>query len=251
MTWTLTSDATVPLWRPKDQDPHAVLAFSTRRGGVSEPPYDTLNLGRSTEDRPEAVAENRARLLASLGLDPGRLATAGQVHGVRVTEAVEPGLHPACDVLITRRPGLVVAVTTADCLPLLLAAPGVVAAVHSGWRGTAARAPVVALRAVCEAAGVPPDRVAVHLGPAIRACCYRVGAEVAQEFPESTTTRTGDHWRLDLAAAARLQLREAGVAEESIADVAACTCCEPPWYFSHRRDRGRTGRHWAIAALRP
>jgi YfiH family protein len=250
MTWTLESNDTIPLWRPIAEKSQAILAFSTRRGGVSEPPYDTMNLGRSTEDRPEAVAENRRRLLESLELDPAVLATAGQVHGDTVSEALEPGLHPNCDVLLTRRPGLALAVTTADCLPLLLVAPGIVAAVHSGWRGTAAGAPTTALRAVREAAGVTPDQVLVHIGPGIRSCCYRVGSEVAERFPEAATKRIEGQWHLDLAVAARLQLCEAGVPEKSIADVAACTYCQPSWYFSHRRDRGRTGRHWAIAALR-
>src|SRR5713101_7760521 len=100
--WTLERAAAVPCWQPRDADPGAVLLFSTRRGGVSRAPYDSLNLGRSTEDDPGAVSANRERLLAFADLEPHRLATAGQVHGARVVEADAPGHHPACDALVTR-----------------------------------------------------------------------------------------------------------------------------------------------------
>src|SRR5262245_14151363 len=181
--WTLDLNAALPYWRPRDPDPAAVLLFSTRRGGVSRAPYDTLNLGRSTEDDPAAVAANRARLLAAATLSPARLATAGQVHGARVVEVNAPGHHPECDALVTRAPGVVLAVTTADCMSLLYRAPGVVAVAHSGWRGTADGMPVAALTAVCRLAGCAPDAVHVAIGPAIRGCCYEVGEDVAGLFP--------------------------------------------------------------------
>src|SRR5689334_13547495 len=112
--WILDPDAAVPFWRPREQSPEAVLLFTTRRGGVSRAPYDTLNLGKSTEDDPAAVATNRERLLRAATLDPARLATAGQVHGTRVVEVSAPGHHPSCDALVTRAHDLVLAVTTAD-----------------------------------------------------------------------------------------------------------------------------------------
>ena len=244
--WTLDADSSVPTWRATA--PGAVLAFSTRCGGVSAPPFDTLNLGRSTVDRPEAVAENRRRFLAALGLDMHVIATAGQVHGTEVVEVTGPGHHPGCDALVTRTPGLALAVTTADCMPLLFTTAGAIAAAHSGWRGTAAGMPRVALQAVCDAAGVPPAEVHVHLGPCIRACCYEVGPDVVDRFPASVVRPSGDRWRLDLPSAARAQLLEAGVRPDAIEDVDACTACQPMWYFSHRRDAGRTGRHWAVCA---
>jgi purine-nucleoside/S-methyl-5'-thioadenosine phosphorylase / adenosine deaminase len=246
--WTMQPDVPLPLWRC---DTRARLAFSTRRGGVSEPPFDTLNLGRSTLDRPDAVAENRRRILECLALNPNGLATAGQVHGAEVVEVTGAGHHPACDALVTRVRGLVLAVTTADCMSLLLTAPGIVAAVHSGWRGTEAGMPRAALEAVCRASGATPDQVHVHFGPCIRGCCYEVGPEVAARFPAAaiTTPRPGARPHLDLPAAARAQLAQAGVPAAACFDVGACTSCDPAWYFSHRRDRGRTGRHWALAAL--
>jgi hypothetical protein len=247
--WTLDSDAPVPLWRHAGTT-GAILAFSTRIGGVSLPPYDSLNLGRSTGDRPEAVAENRRRLLAALDLAPDRLATAGQVHGATVSEAKGPGHYGGCDVLLSRTPGLALAVTSADCMSILLVAPGAVAAAHSGWRGTESGAPRAALRALLSACDTSPEHVQAHIGPCIRACCYSVGPEVASRFPASAVSRVDGAWHLDLPAAARLQLRAEGVPEAAIADTGVCTACEPASCFSHRRDAGLTGRHWGLIALR-
>ena len=251
--WILDAGAGLPLWRHRDAPDGpgpATLAFSTRRGGGSAPPCDSLNLGRSTGDRAEAVAENRRRLLEALDLAPARLATAGQIHGAAVSTADAPGHYPDCDILVTRAPGLALAISGADCLPILLVAPGAIAAAHAGWRGVAAGAPRAALRALCGAASVEPPRVRAHFGPCIRPCCYEVGAEVAERFPAATRSRVDGGWRLDLAAAARLQLLEAGVPEGAVADIGACTSCHPELYFSYRRDAGRTGRLWGVAALR-
>jgi YfiH family protein len=246
--WTLDQKTAIPHWRPLERRRDAVLLFTTRRGGVSLAPFDTLNLGRSTTDDVAAVNENRERLLRLASLSHERLATAGQVHGARVVEAVAPGHHPDCDALVTRQPGVVLAVTTADCMSLLYHAPGVVGVAHSGWRGTAEAMPVSALEAVCRLAGCAPDAVSVAIGPAIRGCCYEVGEDVAARFPSAAVRPTDGKPRLDLPTAARIALIAAGVSPERLEDTDACTCCEPRWYFSHRRDHGRTGRHWGVAA---
>src|SRR5215831_14855703 len=132
--WTLETRPDPPLWRPAADANEALLAFSTRRGGISSPPYHALNLGRSTADDPDVVRENRRRVLARIGAAPEHLVTAGQVHGARVERVTEPGHVADCDALVTTTPGLVLAVTAADCMPLLFTAPGAVAAAHSGWR---------------------------------------------------------------------------------------------------------------------
>lgn len=255
--WTLDRSVALPAWRiASDRTPPAspgpaapCLAFSTRRGGVSQGPYRSLNLGRSTDDDPDAVTENRRRWLTALGLDPARLANAGQVHGRAVANVRAPGLQPECDVLVTTTPGLALAVTAADCLPLLFSAPGAVAAAHSGWRGTADGAPEAALSAVCSAANVGPERVTIHVGPAIRGCCYQVGPEVAARFPAPAVRRDERGLWLDLPTAVRLRLIEAGLPPAAFHDTGACTACEPEWYFSHRRDHGLTGRQWGVIAL--
>lgn len=247
--WTLDDSSPVPHWRPSPGVPGARLAFSTRRGGVSEAHYASLNLGRSTEDLPRAVAENRARFLTAVGLSAGALATAGQVHGARVVEVAGPGHHPDCDALLTRVPGLALAVTTADCMSLLYVAPGAVVAAHAGWRGTVEGMPGAALAALCAAAGCAPSVVHVHIGPCIRGCCYEVGPEVAARFPAEALREGDGRSRLDLPVAARRALEALGVPPASIHDTGACSACEPYWYFSHRRDRGRTGRLWGVAAV--
>lgn len=247
--WTFDHSTVLPLWRTASTAGAPTLAFSTRRGGVSMPPFESLNLGRSTEDEPANVAENRNRLLSSLGLSSARLATAGQVHGAVVAEVSAPGHTPECDALVTTTPGLALAVTTADCMSLLYHAPGALAAAHAGWRGVAAGMPLAALSAVRARSASGPERLTVHFGPCIRGCCYEVGEDVAARFP-AEAVRTGfGRPRLDLPTAARMALLTAGVPEECIFDTGACTSCEPHWYFSHRRDAGRTGRHWGVAAL--
>ncbi len=250
MTWTLDRSDPLPVWLAAPPSAAAVLAFSTRRGGVSDAPFDSLNLGRSTPDDPERVAVNRRTLLTRLGLDPARLVTAGQVHGARIVEVSEPGHVPECDALVTRARGLALAVTTADCMPLILTAPGAVAVVHAGWRGAAEGLPALALRELCRVAACAPDRIEAHLGPCIRSCCYEVGAEVAERFAAEALRPWGERWRLDLPVEARRQLGEAGLSPEAFHDVGACTMCEPHFYYSHRRDGAPSGRHWAVAALR-
>ena len=236
----------VTIWRPRDAPPGVVFAMTTRLGGVSDPPYDRLNLGRSTDDLPDAVTENRRRVLDALGFSADRVATAGQVHGTRVVEAHGPGLHRGSDGLITRERDLALAVSGADCLPLLFCAGDAVAAAHSGWRGTAAGMPRIALDALLALAGAAPADARVFLGPCIGPCCYEVGQDVADQFPAAARIESNGSIRVDLAAAARLQLVEAGVPGDAIVDPPACTSCQPAWCYSHRRDRGLTGRQWGV-----
>lgn len=249
--WRLDSEAPVPLWRRTGLSPGAPqLIFSTRQGGVSQAPYDTLNLGRSTDDRPEAVAENRRRLLGASAFAPDRLVTLGQVHGARVAEVQGPGLQPESDAAVTRTRGLALAVTGADCLPILYVAGPAIAVAHAGWRGILAGVAEAALHAVCAAGEVPLEQAEAHLGPCIRACCYEVGPEVATRFPSQALTSYAHSVHLDLPAAVRLRLLAAGLRPERVEDIGACTACEPSRYFSHRRDRGITGRHWGVAGWR-
>jgi YfiH family protein len=247
--WRLDADAKLPCWRFDPPDPGITLAFTTRRGGVSEGAFASLNLGGSSGDREEAVRENRRRTLETLGLSGVRLATAGLVHGAGVAAVDDSGHSQGMDALLTRARGVALAITTADCLPLILTCPGTVAVAHCGWRGTAAGLPGRLALACRSAASVPAREITAHIGPCIRPCCYEVGPEVAERFPASVVDRVGGRHRLDLAAAARLQLMDSGVPPEAIFDTAACTCCAPDWYYSYRRDGSRYGRHWTLAAM--
>lgn len=247
---TLDDRPPLPLWRAYSAGGEAVCAFSTRRGGVSAGPFESLNLGMSTADDPVHVTQNRRRFLARLGLDAARVATAGQVHGTGIAEVDAAGHTPGCDALLTSRPDLALAVTAADCAPIAILAPGWVAAAHAGWRGTADGLPAAVVRAVRERAGADAGALAALVGPCIRGCCYEVGPEVARRFPAAAVTLEHSKHRLDLSTAIRIQLLDAGVAAAALFDSSACTACAPDWYFSHRRDAGVTGRHWGVVARR-
>jgi YfiH family protein len=225
--------------------PGARLLFSTRLGGVSSGPYASLNLGRLTADDRSHVAENRRRLCALTSHPWERVCYGRQVHGARVRRAGEPpgaDRPPAEeDGQATARDDLATLVFVADCLPIVLAAPGAVAAVHGGWRPLAAGIVGEGVAAVRALSGGGPVQAA--LGPGIRGCCYEVGEEVHQRFA-AFDARVGPR-NLDLAKVAAAQLRAAGVAE--VHDVGLCSMCRPGLFFSHRRDRGVTGRQAGVA----
>jgi polyphenol oxidase len=213
----------------------ARAAFSTRLGGVSEAPFDSLNLGILTEDSAEAVEENRRRLADALGLDPQQIVFALQVHG---TDLIDHGAEaPAAeaDGHLVRGPGLAPLVFVADCLPVALYGPGGLAMVHAGWRGLAG--------GLLEAAAEAVEATAAAIGPGIGPCCYKVGEEVLAAFAD--LDRVADGRMLDLPAVGRRRLQAAGVQEVETAGL--CTSCERGLFFSHRRDDGRTGRQAGIA----
>jgi len=206
----------------------ARVTFSTRRGGVSEGPFRSLNLGLLTDDRPERVHQNRERLRAHCDAD--QLVLSRQVHGTELLHWDAPapeGPLPDADGHLTDRDGLALVVQVADCLPVALAGEGRVAMLNCGWRGLAGGIVGRALRRFAE----PP---AAAIGPGIGRCCYEVGQEVAGAFG-----RSGER-HLDLRAIVREQLEEGGVTE--VIEVDLCTSCRPDLFFSHRRDDGVTGR---------
>jgi YfiH family protein len=240
----------VPLLTTPLPVPHG---FTTRLGGVSEGPFASLNLSAATGDDPERVAENQRRVLSAFGHPP--VAALKQVHGTQVHRVAGPGLWEG-DGLLTRTPGLLLRVGVADCYPLLLYHPqGAVGALHAGWRGVVGGILPRALELLAEW-GMDPREVHLAMGPGIGGGCYQVGEEVAERFQEAglPTLRPdpqapGKHL-LDLEAALLLQARRAGVREERIYRVGLCTHCQPT-LFSHRRDRGRTGRMWGLVMLPP
>jgi YfiH family protein len=226
--------------------PGARAAFSTRRGGHSRGPYESLNLGWLTDDDPDAVARNRATLQAELGAP--RLSFVHQVHGAEVRRITagtpEPDERPRVDGQATDQPDLAPAALTADCLPIAVAGGGRVAMLHAGWRGLAdgvIAAGISALRQL----GADGELTAA-IGPGAGPCCYETGAEVHEHFADLPHVHRGRN--LDLKAIARHQLEQAGVAET--ADIGICTiCADPALLFSHRRDQGITGRQAGVAWL--
>jgi hypothetical protein len=218
---------------------------------VSDGKRGTLDLGPVAEVGPD-VRENRARVARAAGLAPERLALAEQVHGTAVVRA-DPALVPEADALWTDTPGGWIGIRTADCVPVLLCSEdgARVAAVHSGWRGTVARIAEAAVAALARE-GTPPGTLRAAIGPAIGPCCYEVGEDLAVRFAElfgpEVVRRGGPAPRLDLRLAVRRTLVTAGVPEAHIEDVPGCNSCDAGRFFSHRRDRGGTGRHLAFIA---
>lgn len=235
-------------WREQDglrwlqaELPGATAAFSTRLGGVSEAPFESLNLGILTGDDRGAVLENRRRLAAGLGLAPERVLMGRQVHGPELighdrpqdpSPYARPGSPlPEVDGHHSAAEGLAPLVLVADCVPLALSGSGGVAMLHCGWRGLAAGIVARGVEAVAAEAAA--------LGPAIGPCCYEVGDEVLQRFA-GLGDGIAEGRMLDLPEVVRRQLGAAGV--EQIESAGLCTSCEAELFFSHRRDGGRSGR---------
>jgi len=231
--------------------------FSPRGGGVSRPPWDSLNLGASVGDDPAAVLENRHRVARAFGMRLDGVARIDQVHGARVHEAAAGITAREGDALISDDPRWLLAVSAADCLPVILVdvRRGCVAAVHAGWRGVAAGVAAAAVRALGRRYGSDPGDLRAWLGPAIQGPCYQVGPEVVDAVRADPAVPAAvawpdpgaaGRWRLDVPGAVRAQLEAVGVAPAAIAASATCTHCAADRCFSHRRDAGRSGRHWAL-----
>ena len=247
--------------RPAWKTPGVSAVMTTRRGGVSGGPFDSLNLRPGLGDASDAVDCNRARLASAIGAAPVYL---NQVHGTRVVRLRRPdtqadaAMHEA-DASLSTEPGVVCAVQVADCLPVLFAAPGAVAAAHAGWRGLSGGVLEATLAALVDVAGCKPDQVEAWLGPCIGPRSFEVGADVLAAFgcapggeaaPQAVSacfvpTKPGK-WVADLDGLARLRLAACGVG--SITGARACTVETPSRFFSFRRD-GVTGRMVAAVWL--
>jgi len=223
-------------WR----QPGYVVAFTTRVGGVSTGPYDSLNLTTGTGDAQELVDENRRRACTALGLAYERLAFNRQLHSPTVHRAHAGARGQPGDGLWTDEPGVPMLAMSADCLPIAVARTGeprALAVLHAGWRGLAEG--VVAAGVSVLGAG---EKAAV-IGPAIGPCCYEVGEEVAALFDEDLIAAG----KLDLWSAAERALAAAGVSRVERVDL--CTCCNAPLFFSHRRDGRARGVQGVIGAV--
>jgi YfiH family protein len=225
--------------------PGARAAFSTRVGGVSEAPYDALNVAIMTGDERESVRENRLGLASALGRDPAGVVMGRQVHGTKLRRHDGPqvprvyadvvGSPDEVDGHWTASAALTPLVMVADCLPVAMAGPGGVAIAHCGWRGLAGGIVAKAAEAV--------DAEVAAIGPGIGPCCYEVGEEVLSEFDELDGVAQGR--MLDLPAVATALLERAGVSTSETAGL--CTKCNPELFYSHRRDGERTGRQAGLA----
>lgn len=238
------------------------FAFTERTGGVSQGQWASLNLGGSCGDDPAAVRENRRRALAALGFGGGieRLVVPRQVHGDRIVTiagasagalaAARAEAEAGADAVVCRAAGVAVLLCFADCVPVVLAAPGGFAVVHSGWRGTIARIAAKALAALCDATGCEPKEVRAYLGPHIAGEDYEVSEDLLARFEREfgAMARHAER-RLDLAACVRAALVDAGADARLVVDAGISTPRATGRFFSYRAGRGACGRHGAIAYM--
>ena len=255
---------------PKDLITHAV---STRDGGFSKPPFDSLNLALHVGDDPADVIANRKKFLQALGFKLSDLVTPNQVHGEKIFRVDEnyrgcgcenyADSIPETDALITNTPDLPLMLCFADCVPIFFvdADNRAIGLAHGGWKGTLKKIAAKTLLKMNSEFGTRPQDCLIGIAPSIAACCYEVGGGVIDKckeaFPKNfdrLLIRRDEKIFLDLPRANVIQLLEIGVPEENISLSNHCTCCTADWYFSYRaaqkKNLDRTGRIAALIALK-
>lgn len=241
--------------QPEIFKPYSLLvaAESTRHGGVSPAPYLSLNLGKSTDDAPEHVAENRRRFCEALGFAPAQLAWSKQVHGTDIRFVEAPGGAAGFDALITQTPGVVLAVSVADCLPVLVydRVNEAVAAIHAGWRGAAGNIIGKTLLEMERRFGTRGSDCLAYIGTCIDECSFEVGPEVGAQFSDAVKRPDPERGKffVDLKKAGKMQLLDFGVPDKQLEISPYSTVLHNADYFSHRNEQGVTGRMMAVIGL--
>ena len=269
MELILTERHGVPFYRCSHPDwAGAAHGFSTRLGGISPAPWDSMNLGANRGDEPANVAENFRRFCAAAGTDHTALVKNHQVHGTLVRPVTEadvmadpalPGVAEA-DGLITDRPGICLTVFSADCIPLLFYDPvhKVAAAAHAGWRGTAAGIAARVVQAMTQNYGCRPDDILAAIGPGIGTCCFETHADVPDGLREGLggDSETFIHpiphsekFHVDLKGANARWMERCGIPREHIALCTDCTACSQDRFWSHRMVGNRRGSMAAMIQL--
>lgn len=230
--------------------PEVVAAQSTRLGGFSLPPYESLNLGLYTNDDPGAIQKNRSLFFEQLGFSESHSAGAHQVHGRKVLVVKEPGQYEGYDALVTDRKDILLTVTTADCTPILVYDPKqqVCAAVHAGWRGTIAQIVSKTLQTMQTHFAARPENCTAYIGPCIDHCTYEVDADVADYFENEFKQwdETKGKFFIDMKKANLAQLLEAGLSSKNIEVSPYSTFSNNDTFFSYRKEKGKTGRMLSV-----
>ena len=250
--------------QPKTLPTGVVAGFSTRNGGVSRPPYNSLNLGLGTDDQLVNVEGNRATFTRAFDLAPHQLLTVKQVHGdsILLLDGPNPDLSHflsvEVDAIVTNQPGIMIGILTADCFPILIWHQKftIAAAIHAGWRGAANGLIAKVVETIRHNFDCQATELKAAIGPGIEAHTYEVDRPVRDAFRQgsgfwndiSKETELG-HWQLDIPLSCQLQLEQAGLKPQNIDIAKECTCCHPELFFSHRRDNGVTGRQLAFIQL--
>lgn len=210
-----------------------------------------MNLSYTVGDHPERVAANRRMFFGMLGVQENRLAQPLQSHSATILKVETGGRYPSCDGLMTSQPDLWLAVSIADCVPVVLVDPQkeIVAALHAGWRGTLQRIVEKGVQQMVRDFGTEPADIIAYIGPSAGVCCYEVGPEVADQFTEGVTVRNNGSIHLNLKKENENQLLQRGVLQQHIEVSRHCTICTPSLFHSYRRDKERSGRMLAVVGL--
>jgi len=235
--------------------PGLLALQTTRTGGVSGAPLDSLNLGTHVGDDSERVRENERRLCAFLEIDSERIVTTGQVHGTEIAVVTVPGKLDGYDALITSTRGIFVGILTADCYPILIYDPrtGASGAAHAGWQGAAGRIAEKTIHAMQSEFGTHPQDCLAWVGTGISGEHYEIGGEVVARFDRrylKSSPSGEEKFLLDLSAANRDQLIEAGIPAEQVQCSEFCSYRDADRFFSYRRENGKTGRMIALIGVR-
>ena len=231
--------------------PDVQTYFSTRLGGVSSAPFDSLNLGVLTDDRKENVLENRERLFSALKISQEQIVRQRQVHGDRIAYVDKGQLHDETDAMFTDRPNLFLSVTAADCVPILFFEPKrkIIGVIHAGWRGTEKQIAFQTIEKVKDHFQIDASEILAVIGPSISAAHYEVSEEVAEKFAPDFVFRNGNvKPHLDLWKANADQLAKAGVRKITVTEF--CTVTHSELFFSHRGSGGQTGRMLGLIGLK-
>ncbi len=230
-----------------------LAAFTTREGGVSTGPYQSLNLGLSTEDEPGRVRENRERAAEYLGFEEARMAVAGQVHGNKVKRVSEGGLFAGYDGLVSDQENILLCISAADCAAVLLVdeQQRIVGACHAGWKGCVGGILEETVEQM-SSLGANPSQIECSIGPCISVESFEVGEEVAAQFSDRHVLRRPDWPRphVDLSGAIEDRLIVCGLVPTRIEKSDRCTFLEKEVFFSHRAERGVTGRMMGMIGMK-
>lgn len=241
--------------RPKIfKGPSVIAGQSTRLGGISPAPYSSLNLGMSVNDQNENVLKNRELFFEALRLPYGHLVVSKQIHGNAVFVATQPATPEGFDALITNKSDIFLAISIADCTPILIydTRNEAVAAIHAGWKGTVSEIVKCTLQKMQEEYGTQGQDCQAYIGACIGYSNFEVGEEVAQHF-DSNFKRFDSNkqkWFIDLKAANKQRLLDFGVISQNIEVSPYCTFQDEKLFFSHRRDKGLTGRMMAVIGIK-
>lgn len=230
-----------------------IAAESTRHGGVSAPPFASLNLGINTDDSAENINENRRRFFRDIGAATFGFASSFQVHGTNVYTATEAGRVEGYDALITNQPGLLIGVTVADCVPVLIydRKNQAVAAIHAGWRGTIGGIVTSTLTSMAQQFGTTGENCFGYIGTCIDTMAFEIGADVADQFAPDYLRINPDNQRTcaDLKSANADLLRQFGIPATQIAISPFSTVLHNTDYFSYRAEHGQTGRMLTVIGI--